>query len=78
MPLPRTRICSTFRGGDQHLRLVLADDAKLLAGLAEEGSALGVDYAGHLCRENMMIDFLQANPGFYLRDIGFHSDESLF
>ena len=47
MPLPRTRICSTFRGGDQHPRLVLADDAKLLAGLSEEGSALGEDYAGH-------------------------------
>lgn len=44
MAQPRTRICSTFRGGDQHPRLVLADDAKLQAGLAEEGSALGEDY----------------------------------
>ena len=78
MALPGTRDLLHLPGGDQHLRLVLAGDAKLLAGLAEEGSALGENYAGHLCRENMMIDFLQANPGFYLRDIGLHSDESLF
>jgi hypothetical protein len=47
MPLPRTRDMLHLPGGDQHLRLVLAGDAKLIAGLAEEGSALGEDYAGH-------------------------------
>jgi len=40
MPPPETRDLLHLPGRDQHLRLVLADDAKLLAGLAEEGSAL--------------------------------------